>query len=370
MWDADTGKCEMMIKTPDCEVTALRFLADYPAVAVASSDGRVRVWGAAESSQYRGVCVLEFFNAPPAGAALEELDEDEATMWIRPLLLPMVLRADEGRARAAQGARGEGGRAPRRGRERGPGGDDGRADQDRRPAVRRGDQAAARARQAGLAASAVPQPEPILFPKPWEKYQPRLPVLAAEDRRGLPEAVSPHPIAVTSLAFDAQRGALITGDEQGNVRSWSLAHAIKLLGLKPANSLGGDELAARPRRGRFRGRRSTAARPRGGRRSTIPRRWPRPRPRRARPPPRRSPAAPYGALPEAIREPLAQLAGDGVGRGRRRRRRPRDEREPRAQAARDPRVRVAHAPARGGRGRGERAPAGPGPRRAARARAR
>ena len=64
--------------------------------------------------------------------------------------------------------------------------------------------------------SAVPQPEPILFPKPWEKYQPRLPVLAAEDRRGLPEAVSPHPIAVTSLAFDAQRGALITGDEQGN----------------------------------------------------------------------------------------------------------------------------------------------------------
>jgi len=205
MWDADTGKCEMMIKTPDCEVTALRFLADYPAVAVASSDGRVRVWGAAESSQYRGVCVLEFFNAPPAGAALEELDEDEATMWIRPLLLPMVLRADEAelelrkeleekeveRLAAAESA--------------GPAATTGEpiktVDQQFDEEIKR-----RRARQAGLAASAVPQPEPILFPKPWEKYQPRLPVLAAEDRRGLPEAVSPHPIAVTSLAF-VKRGA-------------------------------------------------------------------------------------------------------------------------------------------------------------------
>ena len=37
MWDADTGKCEMMITTPDCEVTALRFLAHHHATASVTS---------------------------------------------------------------------------------------------------------------------------------------------------------------------------------------------------------------------------------------------------------------------------------------------------------------------------------------------
>jgi len=87
LWDYDSGKCELVLKSGDeCEVVALAFLGDYPLVAVCCSDCKIRLFLTHQSADLKGTCVVEWTNELPPGTLITEaLDEAVHPMgWGQP----------------------------------------------------------------------------------------------------------------------------------------------------------------------------------------------------------------------------------------------------------------------------------------------
>ena len=104
LWNAETAKCEGIVKTEAAAALCIGFLDPHPFVYVCCADGTVAVYATGTAAgKLAGTCLLRFENVPPEGAAFEttEATEDRPANLPpaaddRPRLLPPAREQREG----------------------------------------------------------------------------------------------------------------------------------------------------------------------------------------------------------------------------------------------------------------------------------
>jgi len=78
IWDFETGKCDLVLKTDNYEVVTMQYLDDFPLLVVCSSDSMIRFWGM-RHSVYKGACVALLPNDLPPNARVLSGDSPETS---------------------------------------------------------------------------------------------------------------------------------------------------------------------------------------------------------------------------------------------------------------------------------------------------
>jgi hypothetical protein len=164
-WASDQASIDSQLCTRGQVILNMGFLEPYPLLWVATSDGRIRIWGCPtrnektgklDTTKVNGCCLLSFANRPPDGSAYEFLPEEH-----------------------------DGVKSPH-------------------------------------------QPRPTLYPS-WRERREDCTYGEPTEYTGLPEGVQENNVPVAVAQFDAFSGHLYLGDELGNVRCFDLSLVIRLL---------------------------------------------------------------------------------------------------------------------------------------------
>ena len=207
-WSSDQASIDSQLCTRGQVIMSMGFLEPYPLLWVATSDGRIRIWGTPtknektgklDNSKVNGCCLLSFGNVPSSGSYYEFVPE-------------------EGEVALHQARRKE-------------------AEAKLKEAESIGDEDAM-TKYAELLEKVDPdvgetpvksphQPRPTLYPA--ERPRSETCTYGEPTATGLPAGVETKAVPVATAQFDAFSGHFYMGDELGNVRCFDVSLVIRLL---------------------------------------------------------------------------------------------------------------------------------------------